>query len=89
MKESIIEKAVCKYAKETGWWLAKFNCAGKAHVPDRIFIKTGKVIFIEFKATGEKARIAQVKRIEEMQNYGAVCYVIDDIAQGCEVLENA
>lgn len=87
ISESNIEMDVVRHAIQTGWWTAKFTSQAKAHVPDRIFIKDGKTIFIEFKATGEKARPAQVKRIEEMRKHGAIIFVIDDIDEGRKVLD--
>jgi hypothetical protein len=87
MLESTIEKKVSKCAKDTGWLSFKFSSPAQAHVPDRLYIKSGKVIFIEFKAPGKKLRIAQKKRFEQMRAKGAIIYVVDDIEQGKAVLD--
>ena len=83
MRESIIEKRVCQYAEDNGFITYKFVSPGRAHVPDRIFIDTtGRIFFIEFKATGEEPRPAQVREIERMMRNKAMVFVVDDIDYG-------
>jgi len=88
ISESNIEMNVSKYACNTGWWTAKFTSPSKTGVPDRIFIKNGKTLFIEFKATGEKPRKLQLEIIKQMQSHGATVYVVDDIQQGKDILDD-
>lgn len=89
ISERNIEMNVSKYATLTGWWTSKFTSPSKAGVPDRIFIKNGKTLFIEFKATGEKPRKLQVEIIKQMREKGATVYVVDDIQTGKDILFNA
>lgn len=88
VSERNIEMNVVRHARLTGWWTAKFSSPAKAHVPDRIFIRNGVVIFIEFKATGAVARPAQLARIKEMRNKGAVVFIIDNMDEGYGVLDS-
>lgn len=87
ISESNIELNVVRHAMRTGWLTYKFTSVANAHVPDRIFIRDGVTLFIEFKATGKKARPAQIVRIREMQKYGALVFVVDDIGEGKEILD--
>lgn len=89
MIERTIENKVKKYAKDNGWWVRKFVSPAHSGSPDDIFIKNGKVLFIEFKATGEKPRKLQVEIIKQMTDHGATVHVVDSIEQGKGVLDNA
>lgn len=48
--ESKLEKRCTEIAKRNGWWSRKFSSPANRGVPDRIFLKDGDVIFVEFKA---------------------------------------
>lgn len=87
VSEKNIELNVVRHALLTGWWTTKFTSPAKAHVPDRIFIRNGVVIFIEFKAPRGVPRPAQLARINQMRNNGATVFIIDDIDRGYEVLD--
>ena len=83
MRESIIEKRVCQYAEDNGFITYKFVSPGRAHVPDRIFIDTtGRIFFIEFKATGEEPRPAQRKEIDRIAGHNAMVFVVADVDYG-------
>lgn len=86
MRESKIEGDVAKYAKSTGWLTYKFSSPNHRGVPDRIFIRSGVTVFIEFKATGAKARPLQIATIKQMKEHGAKVFVVDSIEKGIEVL---
>lgn len=89
VSERNIEMNVTRHAINTGWWTAKFTSPSKSGVPDRLFIKDGLTLFIEFKATGEKPRKLQVEIIKQMREKGAIVHIVDSIEQGKEVLDNA
>ncbi len=82
MKESKIEKEVCIHANTLGWLDYKFVSPGLRGVPDRMFLREGLLIFIEFKTLGEKPSKIQSKRILELMNQGFAVYIIDDIDKG-------
>lgn len=82
MRESTIETKVCDHAKKLGWTVYKFVSPGNKSVPDRIFMKDGKVFFIEFKAPGKKPTKLQVKTISDMELNGFKVYVCDNVNYG-------
>ena len=86
MKESTIEKTAIKLAKEKGYLTYKFVSPNNKGVPDRIFIKNGRVIFVEFKAPNKKATALQQYVINEMLLQQCEAYVIDNIEKINEVL---
>lgn len=87
ISERNIEMNVVRHAVNTGWLPFKFNSVNHAGVPDRLFIKDGKTIYIEFKATGEKPRKLQECAFKKMREHGALVFVVDDIDEGKAVLD--
>lgn len=85
MLEKDIEKKVCNYAEKKGWWVAKFSSPNNRGVPDRIFLKNGKVIFIEFKSSKGKLTKLQQHKIDEIAHYKGTVHVVNNIEQGCEL----
>ena len=51
MRESTIEKEVCKYAESLGWLQYKFLSPNVRGIRDRMFMRGGMGFFIEFKKT--------------------------------------
>lgn len=87
MLESSIEEQVWRYAESRGWWQAKFTSPGLRAVPDRLFIRNGVHIFIEFKKEGEDLRKQQAKRKRDMEEHGATVYgPIDSLEQVRDIL---
>ena len=62
MLEKDIEKKVYQYGLTHGIQHYKFSSPARAAVPDRIFMKDGVIIFIEFKRTGEKPTETGIKQ---------------------------
>lgn len=84
--EKDIEGDAVAFAEKHGWWVCKFVSPGKNGVPDRLFIRDGRHVFIEFKREGEKPRKQQLKRHREMREYGAEVYVVDNLADAYRIL---
>ncbi len=82
MRESKIEKEVCEYARTLGWTVYKFVSPGLRGVPDRMFLRDGVSIFIEFKASGKKPSKIQFKRIKELNEIGFYACWIDSVEDG-------
>lgn len=83
LSEAAIERAVVKYAKLLGWkFVRKVRWIGRRACPDRLFLKAGRYIWIEFKAPGEPLRPDQVREIKRLRKHGAEVHVIDDIEMG-------
>ena len=86
MLEKSLEQKCCSYAKSQGWFSSKFVSPSNAGVPDRIFIKDGKVLFVEFKAEGQKLRKLQSFMIATMRFYGANVRVCDNFSEFKELI---
>jgi hypothetical protein len=87
MLEKTVETKTVKRAKKLGWLSYKFQSANNKGVPDRMFIKDGRVIFVEFKRPNEKPRKLQEVVIRDMRKHGAEVYVIDTVEGGYELFE--
>ena len=79
MRESTIERSCSKWAKDNGWLGYKFSSPSQRGVPDRLYIKNGSVVFVEFKALGKKPSVYQQHTIRKMQSKGAIVHIIDNI----------
>ena len=82
MRESALEAAIVRYAKRTGWYTLKLTSPGKRGVPDRVFMRTGKVLFMEIKAPGRRPTVLQEKVLRELRAAG-------QRATWCDNLEDA
>jgi len=82
MRESTIENNVTRFAMSKGWLAYKFVSPGRAGVPDRIYLRNGHTVFIEFKAPGKKPSKLQQMQIKKIQHQGFEVHVIDNIAEG-------
>jgi len=76
MLESKLERDCCKYAKTLG--IANKKLTHDKGDADRIFLYKGCVLFIEFKASGKKARPIQEYNHLELKRAGFNVLVIDD-----------
>lgn len=85
--EVSLEEAVIDYAHKRGWWEGKFVCPGQVGVPDRIFIRRGRVIFIELKKLGEKPKPKQLSKHAEMRKYGAEVFWTDNLEEAMRILK--
>jgi hypothetical protein len=88
MIESNIENKVRKYAKERGWLTYKFVSPAQSGVPDRLFMKSSKLFFIEFKPPGGKLRALQAHQISKIRKEGFRVYVIDSIKEGKKLIDS-
>lgn len=76
-QEAALQTRCRTFAKRHGWWCAKFTSPGTSGVPDMIFIRNGKVVFVEFKAPGGKPTPLQKLTLETMAAHGATVAVCD------------
>lgn len=77
MIESPIEEWVCSRAEEAGWLVRKLQWVGRRSAPDRFFAKEGRVVLIEFKRHGAKAKAGQAKEIARLRDAGVEVYQAD------------
>lgn len=88
MYEHELEDFAAARFAEAGHACLKFVSPGFAGVPDRIVLSnTGRVLFIEFKAPGQKPRRTQPKVIAMMRQLGHRVELVDTHAQVHKLLE--
>jgi len=80
--ERDIQQSVVSFARRQGITAHKFSSEARRNVPDYIFLFNGRTYFIEFKATGKKARDGQLREIGKLRVAGFPVDVADDIAFG-------
>ena len=86
LRESAIEQKVCEIAKRHDWLTYKFVSPSNRGVPDRIFIKDGRIVFIEFKAPGKKPTKLQAHTINKIRDAGCEVWICDNVESGCAAL---
>lgn len=76
MRESSIEKSFCNKAKKDGWLVFKLSNVGNG-MPDRLFLKFDKIIFIEFKT--KKGILSDVQKVvhEELRSKRFVVHTVN------------
>ena len=84
MRESTIEKAVCAYAKLKGCLIIKLAGQNQRGQPDRLFIRAGRCLFVEFKAPGKHPTALQLKWLANLSEQGMAVAWCDDIDRGKE-----
>ncbi len=78
MKEKAIELYFVKKVKAMGGMAIKFVSPGFDGLPDRlVLLPKSKLAFVELKAPGKKPRALQIKRMEQLTNFGVKCFVAD------------
>ncbi len=77
MLERDIESWSSRKAKAAGWWNRKFTSPGNRSVPDRIFGRNGRAMWVEFKATGQKPTELQSEEHRLMRAHGLTVYWTD------------
>lgn len=86
--EDIIETTVCNKAEMAGWIVrkVKWGQQGRRSAMDRLFLKAGRHVWIEFKAPGEKPEPLQAREHKRFREQGAEVHVIDNVRDGLKVL---
>lgn len=69
-RESKIERDFCQAAKLRGWKVVKFTTPTENGWPDRLCVKNGVHVYIEFKRVGEEPKPHQYKKIAEVKRLG-------------------
>jgi hypothetical protein len=77
--ESELENDAVKLARKRGWFSRKYRAAGRRSQPDRIFIRSGRVFWVEFKRLGNEPTTAQWEEIKAMLGAGADVIWLDSI----------
>ena len=78
MREKYVEQRLIKAVRRSGGLALKLVSPGFNGVPDRLLLfMGGKVAFCEVKAPGEKPRLLQEHRMEQLREMGFKVFVID------------
>jgi hypothetical protein len=88
IRERDIEKKAVELAKKAGWLTYKFVSPSQRGVPDRIFIKDGRIVFVEFKAPGKKPTALQAQTIRKLREAGCEVHVCDSVESACDALSD-
>ena len=87
MRESAIEKAVTAHAKKLGWMSLKLSSANDRGKPDRMYLRRGVTVFVEFKAPGSKPTALQMKWLNELHLQGFITSWCDDVEKGKRIFD--
>lgn len=86
MIESPIEEWVASRAEKAGWYCRKMKWIGVDGAPDRFFAKDGRIVLIEFKTPGGKARKRQKEEHHELLAAGVEVHVADNPLTALRIL---
>jgi len=86
MLEREIEGKARLWAVSRGWLVYKFTSPGKRSVPDRLFLRGGRAVFIEFKTAAGRLTPGQKREIGRIQDAGCECYVCRSVEDAQRVL---
>lgn len=85
LSEAAIERQSCAAAKKDGWLVYKWVSPQNRGVPDRIFIKAGRVVLIEFKKFGKRPTKLQAHIHAKLSKEGMEVHVVDSV-QSCAAI---
>lgn len=85
--EKEVESEINEFATLRGWWYCKFTAPNKRAVPDRLFIRKGRHVFIEIKRDGEEPTRQQLKRHQDMRKHGAEVHWVDNVEDAKRILK--
>lgn len=85
-EESDLEKKLRLWCTQNGILTRKFVSPGCRGVPDRIFMKNGRVAFIELKSPGKYPTPLQMKEIVLIKGHGVPAFWSDDLEECKEFL---
>ena len=80
-RESSIERKCKLLAQQKGWFQVKIEKTSVRGFPDRLFIRDGKTMYVEFKNEVGRLSDEQVRVIAQMRERGADVYVISSMEE--------
>lgn len=87
VRESSIERKVTDFAKRNGWIVRKLKWINRNGAPDRLFMKGGVCVFVEFKQSKKKARTNQSQEHEKLRAAGMHVVLVDNKEHGFEIFQ--
>lgn len=82
MRESKIERDGTTYARSLGWLPFKFVSPSQVGVPDKLFLRDGVCVFVEFKAPDGVISKIQMAIHRMMRTHGFPVYIVSSIEDG-------
>lgn len=76
--ESKIQARIIKRLEAQGYYVVKLILTNKPGIPDLLLLKDGEASFIEVKRPGEKPRVLQQYRMNELRGFGFECNVLTE-----------
>ncbi len=70
MSEKNVEKTAIRWARGHGWFSRKYSSPSRKGVQDRIFVKDGRVVFIEYKKVGNEPTDLQCDDALDLMDHG-------------------
>jgi len=86
MLEKDIERKAVAAAKQLGWLSYKFSSPARRGVPDRIFLRNGTCVFVEFKRPGVKPTALQEHEMSILRRAGFIAEVASSVSETLTVL---
>lgn len=83
-----VQNPVVKHARATGWLAWKMEIIGRNGCPDFIFMRAGRVVWMEFKSAAGRLSVQQTLRIAELKAQKIEVHVVGDAAVGIAVLDD-
>lgn len=84
--EKKIERDTVRVAELDGWYVKKITTPGRRGSFDRLFIKGGKHIWIEFKDPDGEPSELQIKEHAKLIAHGAEAHFCDNYQEGKTIL---
>jgi len=85
LRESYIENHLTRCVHDAGGEVRKVQWVGRRGAPDRLVMLPHRIVWVELKAPGKKAKPYQAREHARMRSYGLDVVVIDSI-EGVEEL---
>lgn len=84
--EKKIERTACRIAAASGWKVKKIVTPGRRGSFDRLFIKEGRHVWIEFKDPAGKPSKLQLVEYGDLIAHGAEAHFCDNLEDAREIL---
>lgn len=87
LREEDVEERVCAVARRQGWFERKVKWGGRAGAPDRVFIKEGRTVWIEFKRpSGGHRKGLQIREGKRITDHGGEHHFCNTVELGFKIL---
>lgn len=87
LRESTIESNIRLYAEAEGWLSYKIEKTTPSGLPDRLFIKNGRIVFMEIKRSSGSVQKNQNLQKTNLLNHGVEVYVVRKLEEAILILQ--